>query len=83
MTSITREAFGLKLSIYEGGQFEKDGKTISFEPGIKLKLGDNDMKLSAMQLAGLFHMMHDDEVLEELKGRYDYEKRNMVSFDVW
>ena len=59
--SFSASAFGLTFSIYPEGQFEKDGESIDYEQGIKLKSGRNAIRLSAIQVAWLRKILCSEE----------------------
>lgn len=81
MNGISKEAYGLKLSIYEGGEFTTEGGEVrEYSEGIKITVGNNSLKVTAMQLAGLFHFLHEDDVLEVLKARFEREKNAIAGF---
>jgi len=81
MNGISKEAYGLKLSIYESGEFKtEDGEVKEYSEGIKITVGNNSLKVTAMQLAGLFHFLHEEDVLEVLKARFEREKNTIAGF---
>jgi hypothetical protein len=81
MEGISKEAYGLKLSIYEAGEFKtEEGEVKEYSEGIKITVGNTSLKVTAMQLAGLFHFLHDDEVLPVLKARFEREKSAISGF---
>jgi len=80
MAEVKRQFHGASLNITEAGTFTNDeGKEISFNKGIKLHVGTNYIKLSAIQLAGLLAACRDPEVKEELQARFLEEKAELES----
>lgn len=78
MSDVVREFHGVVLSIKDAGTFKnEEGKEVQFEDSIKIKVGQNFVKVSAIQLAGLKAALLDPEVREELQTRFVKERENL------
>jgi len=78
MAEMKREFHGIALNIKDAGTFQNDeGKLIEYEKHIKIQVGSNFIKVSAIQLAGLLQACKDPEVRKELQSRFEEEKAAM------
>lgn len=75
MVDIKRVFHGMTLGVNDAGQFEnEEHKIVQFDKNIKLQVGQNFIKVSAIQLAGLLAACRDPEVKAELQVRFEEEK---------
>lgn len=81
--SVFKEEFhGCKLIISDDGNFQNDdGKTIEYKASIKIQVGTQYLKISAIQLAGLLQACRQDDVREELQARFRVEKAALEALD--
>lgn len=78
---LKRDFHGAALIIKEAGVFtNEEGKEINYDKHIKISVGNQYIKISALQLAGLLHSMQDPEVKAELQTRFKEEKSLISSF---
>lgn len=69
--SRTYEAFGTRLTIHDGGEFEdqRTRELKSYDPSIKIDTGRDGLKLTALQLAVILEAMKCPEIAEEFARR--------------
>lgn len=77
---VKREFYGLNLTIRDSGSFTNEsGELVNFDKYIKLNNSKDGIKLTALQLAGIFRCLIDDEeVKNELRERFNEEKKELM-----
>lgn len=82
MTEHKAEFHGAALIVKDAGEFDADdGRHIKYEKFIKIQVGTNFIKISALQLAGLVHATQDKEIKAELMTRFREEKAALESIE--
>lgn len=69
---------GIDLKIIFADEFTDDkGKVVKYGDSIKLKKGDYEFKLSALNLARVYHALHDPTIKAVLQERF-VEEMEMI-----
>lgn len=63
--------------IFAGSMQGDDGQPITWQDSIKLTQGKFSMRLSAMELATLYHALQQPEVKAVLQARFEAEKKQL------
>ncbi len=80
MTECKAEFHGAALVLRESGEFDAaDGKHVKYGKSIKIQVGANSIKISAIQLAGLVQAIQRKDIKSELTARFNEEKKAFES----
>lgn len=71
---LERQIFGMEVKTQVDEVITIDGKSINMHECIKISQGQGFVRLSALQLAGLYQLQKDEEFNTELLERLKVEK---------
>jgi hypothetical protein len=73
---------GTELKIIFAGEMQgDDGQPITWQDSIKIVQGNKSIRLTAMELATLYHAIQQPEVRAVLQERFEAEKKQLQMFE--